>query len=131
MIKLISRSNDPVIPEFVLVPRETPIGVIYYPSRSEPYIETSSLQVYSNGSAKGFQGHVYCKTSSGMVKIATLYMGSGITAGSVLGHFMGSEVRMSRFRPSVDGWSAADKAIYDMVQGDFDYIATQVRGLIN
>ena len=132
-ISLISNKNTPENPDesFVLVPKETPIGVLYYPSRSEPYIETSSMLPYSNGSGKGFQGHVYCATDSGTVKIATLYMGSGITEGSHLGRFMGSEVRMEKFDPSIADWSEADKAIYTMVQGDFDYIAEQVRDIID
>ena len=132
-ISLISNKNAPENPDesFVLVPKKTPIGILYYPSRSKPYIETSSMLPYSNGSGKGFQGHVYCATDSGTVKIATLYMGSGITEGSHLGRFMGSEVRMEKFDPSIADWSEADKAIYTMVQGDFDYIAEQVRDIID
>jgi hypothetical protein len=116
---------------FELVAMDTPIGVVNCPKRSEPYITTSSLMSYSNGSAKGYQGHVYCQTDSGTVKIATLYMGAGITEGSFLGNFLIYEVRMERFYPSVSDWSAADQAIYSMVQGDYDYVADQVASLIN
>ena len=73
----------------------------------------------------------YCQTDSGTVKIATLYMGAGITEGSFLGNFLIYEVRMERFYPSVSDWSAADQAIYSMVQGDYDYVADQVASLIN
>ena len=140
-IPMIENTEDPEItvdPEvpgndepFELVAMDTPIGVVMCPKRSEPYIDTSSLLKYTNGTAKGYQGHVYCVTDSGTVKIATLYMGTGITAGSFLGTFLFYEVRMERFYPSVDDWSEADQAIYTMVQGDYDYVADQVASIIN
>lgn len=114
-----------------LIAKETPIGIIYYPSRSEPYIETSSLEEYITDVGYGYKGDVFCKTDSGTGKIATLYMGLGITQGELLGYYMDLEVRMERFDLSLDGWSDADKEIYAMVQQDYDYIVEQVESIIN
>lgn len=114
-----------------LIAKETPIGMVYYPSRSEPYITTSSLEEFMTESGPAYKGDVFCKTDSGTVKIATLYMGSGLTQGTFLGYFIISEVFMERFYPSVDGWSDADKAIYTMVQNDYDYVAEQVKSILD
>ena len=79
----------------------------------------------------GYKADVYCKTSSGSVKIYTLHCGSGVTSGSVLGYMGLFEVRMETFEPSLDGWSDADKAIYYIVQEDFQFVVDQVIDLLN
>ena len=114
-----------------LIAKETPIGIVYYPNRSEPYITTSSLEEFTTELGPGYKGDVFCKTDSGTVKIATLYMGSGITQGTFLGYFIYSEVYMERFSPSLDGWTDADKEIYAMIQQDYDYIVEQVKSILN
>ncbi|MBQ2915450.1 MAG: S-layer homology domain-containing protein [Clostridia bacterium] len=110
-----------------LVAKNTPLGVLYYPSRSEPYISTSSMEETTNG----YKGDVFCKTSSGTVKIYTLYMGFGLTNGSHLGYMEFFEVRMEKHSPSLDGWSEADKEIYNMVQSDYGYVVDQVRNMLD
>ncbi len=118
-----TNNND----NFDLVAKDTPLGVLYYPSRSEPYISTSSMEETTNG----YKGDVYCKTSSGTVKIYTLYMGFGLTNGSHLGYMEFFEVRMETHSPSLDGWSEADKEIYNMVQSDYGYVVDQVRNMLD
>ncbi len=118
-----TNNND----NFDLVAKDTPLGVLYYPSRSEPYISTSSMEETTNG----YKGDVYCKTSSGTVKIYTLYMGFGITNGSHLGYMEFFEVRMETHSPSLDGWSEADKEIYNMVQSDYGYVVDQVINMLD
>jgi len=108
-----------------LVARDTPIGVIYYPARSDPYISTSMAELEN-----GYTGNVYCNTSSGSVLLATAYMG-GEPNGYLMGYLLGYEVRMVRYSPSLEGWSEEDKAIYSFVNEDFNYVLGQVSSLLN
>ncbi len=109
-----------------LVPMMTPIGVIDCPGRSEQYILTN-LYNFSTG----LQGDVYCKTSSGKVKISSIYWGTDIPYGTFIGYYESLDVHIERFWPSIDDWSEEDIAIYNMVQEDYTFCVSQVEALLS
>ena len=109
-------------PDFALL--NTSIGTLYYPGRW-----TGKVWATPVASVQGNIYDVYCNTNSGTVKVFSIYIGTGLADGFLVGYVGINDVRIAVARSTLTGWSEADKKNYYSMQEDVNYIIEQITSM--